>query len=119
MTTGIADFTHLRSPDRHREKKGTIRDSGPIVVVCGYDPAHGAHKLAGGDGFSASQSLIALWRNVTENNFKIIYPTAAGSLELDIAGTITKYSIGELNVEGEVTCTFEITPLRDYFTGPA
>jgi hypothetical protein len=28
LTTGIVDATHLRSPKRHREKKGTLRDSG-------------------------------------------------------------------------------------------
>jgi hypothetical protein len=119
MTTGVVDITHLRSPARHREKLATIRDSGPIVVRCGYDPTHGAHKQAGGDGFLPGFSLIALWRNVTENNFRIIFPTAASSLELDIVGTVTKYQINELTVETETECEFEITPLRDYFTGPA
>jgi hypothetical protein len=117
MTTGVVDITHLRSPARHREKLATIRDSGPITVRCGYDPTHGAHKQAGGDGFEAGQSVIALWQNVTENNFRIIFPAAAGSIELDIVGTVTKYQINELTTETETECELEITPLRDYSTG--
>ena len=33
MNTGVVDKTHLRSPGRHREKLGTIRDSGPITLA--------------------------------------------------------------------------------------
>lgn len=117
MTTGVVDVTHLRSPARHREKKATIRDSGPITVRCSYDPSHGAHKQAGGDGFAANQSLISLWQDVTENTFRIVFPSDAGSLDLDIVGTVTKYQISELTVDTETEVEFEITPLRDYSTG--
>ena len=117
MTTGVVDITHLRSPARHREKLATIRDSGPIVLRCGYDPTHGAHKQAGGDGFEPGQSLISLWQNVTENNFRIIFPSAVSSIELDIVGTVTKYQISELAVDTETEVEVEITPLRDYSTG--
>jgi len=117
MTTGVVDITHLRSPARHREKLATIRDSGPIVVRCGYDPTHGAHMQAGGDGFVEGKSLIALWQTVAQNNFRIVFPTAAGSIELDIEGTVTKYQISELSVEAETEVEFEITPLRDYSMG--
>jgi hypothetical protein len=114
MTTGIVDVTHLRSPGRHREKLGTIRDSGPIVLAGNYRPDHGAHLQGGGDGFDATHSLLTLWRTVAENNFEIELPSAAGSVVLPIRGTVTKYQIGALTLDGKTTFTCDITPLRDY-----
>jgi hypothetical protein len=123
MTTGIVPITHLRSPDRHQEKKGTIRDSGPIVLEGNYRPSHGAHKQVGGDGFDADHSLLSLWISVAENNFRIVLPDredagATGSplagIALDVRGTVTRYQIGELTTEGKVPFTAEVTPLRDY-----
>jgi len=119
LTTGVVDATHLRSPARHREKKGTIRDSGPITCAGHYVPGHGAHNIDGGDGFDATHNLIYLWRNVVENNFRITMPADAGSLTLDLRGVITKYQVGELSTENLCPFTLEITPLQDYFTGPA
>lgn len=122
-TTGTVDFTHLRSPDRHKEKKATIRDSAAIVLTGNYRPTHGAHMVAGGDGFNADHSLISLWRSCAENNFKIQLPDAAGlvgspsaDVQLPLVGTITKYEVGAMTLEGKVPFTCEITPLRDYFT---
>lgn len=116
MTTGVVDITHLRSPDRHREKKGTLRDSGPFVIECNYRPEHGAHQTSGGDGFSAATSLVSLWKNVTEANFRIDMPADAGSPELQFsfAGIVTKYQIGQVGIDSKVSCTIEITPLRAY-----
>ncbi len=54
-TTGTVDTTHLRSLNRHRERKLTLRDSGPFTLNCNYRPTHGAHMSAGGDGFSGYQ----------------------------------------------------------------
>lgn len=124
MTTGVIPVTHLRSPGRHHEKRATIRDSGAIVLECNYVPTHGAHKLSGGDGFGTTQSVVTLWRNVTENNFRIVLPDASstgGSPDtgevLDIRGTITNYTIGPLELEGKQSVTIEITPLQDYSDG--
>lgn len=124
MTTGVIQKTHLRSPGRHHEKLATIRDSGPITLECNYRPAHGAHKQAGGDGFSATHNLVKLWQNVTENTFKVIFPVAsdgevspAEGIELEIEGTITRYQIGQLTLEEKVPVTIEITPLQDYSDG--
>lgn len=126
MTTGIVDITHLRSPDRHREKKGTLRDSGAIVCEGNYRPNHGAHKRTGGDGFSATHNLLELWRNVTENNFQLVFPDredagASGSpltgIALDVAGVITRYQIGVMGLDTKVPFTLEVTPLRDYSAG--
>ncbi len=114
MTTGIVDTSHLRSPGRHREKKGTIRDSGPIALSGNYRPDHGAHLQAGGDGFAAGHSLLSLWRNVTECNFRIVMPEDAGSTVLPLRGTVTKYQIGAIGLDAKVPFTCEITPLSDY-----
>jgi hypothetical protein len=118
MTTPVIKVTHLRSPNRHEEKRATIRDSGPIVISGNYLPGHGAHKESGGDGFDADHSLLSLWQDVTENNFKIVFPDAADNLELIIRGTVTKYQPGELTTDGKMPFTAEITPLKDYFTNP-
>ncbi len=118
LTTGIVDATHLRSPARHREKKGTIRDSGAITCAGSYIPGHGAHILAGGDGFDATHNLIYLWRNVVENNFNLVMPADLGSQIIPIRGLISKYQPGELSTENIQSFTLEITPLQDYFTGP-
>lgn len=124
MTTGVVQKTHLRSPDRHHEKKATLRDSGPIVIECNYRPSHGAHQLGGGDGFSATHNLPQLWRNVTEASFRVILPDETGATgspntgeSLDIAGVVTRYQIGQLQTEDLVPVTIEITPLRDYSAG--
>lgn len=114
MTTGVVQITHLRSPGRHHEKKGTIRDSGAIVLMGNYRPDHGAHKQSGGDGFDDNHSLLNLWRNVVENNFKIVLPEDANNIEIPLRGVVTKYQIGEIGLDGKVPFTAEITPLRDY-----
>ena len=119
MTTGVVDATHLRSPNRHREKKLTIRDSAEITMKSTYVPGHGAHKQAGGDGFDADHNLIALWIACAENNFRITYPDALDNLEIDLRGGITTYHPGEITTEGLIPVDLGITPLRDYFTGPA
>jgi hypothetical protein len=119
-TTGIVDVTHLRSLDRHREKKGTIRDNGPFTLMGNYRPTHGAHLLAGGDGFSATHNLKALWTNVTEANFELVYPVDASSGSpaepevLPFRGLITKYQVGALTLDGKTGFTVEITPLRAF-----
>jgi len=126
MTTGVVNKTHLRSPGRHHEKLGTIRDSGPIALAGNYRPTHGAHKQVGGDGFDAAHSLLSLWRNVTQNNFKIVFPEEASgdgspvtAIELPLRGVVTRYQIGEMTLEGKVPFLCEITPLSDYSDGLA
>ncbi len=119
LTTGVVPATHLRSPNRHTEKKFTLRDSAAIAMTGSYLPGHGAHKIAGGDGFDATHNLIYLWINVVENDFEIEYPADLGSLVISVRGAITKYQPGQITTEGLVPFDFEITPSHDYFTGPA
>src|SRR5262245_17703353 len=73
MTTEVTDKTHLRSPDAHREKLATIRDSGAFAVEGNWRPLHGSQSNAGGDGH-ADGGLVYLWRRRAERNFKIIVP---------------------------------------------
>ena len=118
-TTGVIPKTHLRSPDRHHEKLATLRDSGAFVISGNYRPLHGAHQTEGGDGFSATKNLPYLWTNVVENNFKIVLPepgepvspSTAGEA-LTFAGVVTKYQIGNIELEGLISFTLEVTPLR-------
>jgi len=123
MTTAVVDVTHLRSPDRHREKIPTLSDSGPIVIEGNFRPSHGAHLLAGGDGFDATHNLQALRASAALNNFLIVLPTAAGTvgspaeaIALPLEGYVTKYEIGELTLEGKVPFVLEVTPAHAYFS---
>jgi hypothetical protein len=116
MTTPVLKVTHLRSPDRHEEKIPTISDSGPIVCTGTYRPDHGAHLIAGGDGFDADHNLQALRASAARNNFRIVLPSALGSEALPLVGVVTKYEIGELSNEGLVPFTLEVTPTRSYFS---
>lgn len=123
MTTPTIPVTHLRSPDRHEELIATISKSGPIVMNGTYRPGHGAHKLAGGDGFDASHNLQALRASAARNNFRIVLPEAAGlegspasAIALPLVGIVTKYEIGKLDNNGVVPFTLEVTPSRSYFS---
>ncbi len=118
LITGIVDGTHLRSPKQHREKKGTLRDSGAIVCDGFYIPGHGAHNVLGGDGFDEFHNLIVLWQTVAKNNYRIIMPDHFDNLTIDLKGVITRYQVGEMSTEVIVPFTLEITPTEDYWTGP-
>jgi hypothetical protein len=73
MTTEVVDKTHLRSPEAHREKLATLRDSGPFALEGNWRPTHGSQSNAGGDGF-VDGGLIYLWRTRAQRNFKILVP---------------------------------------------
>jgi len=123
FSAGVVDVTHLRSPGRHREKRGTIRDSGPITIVATYDRAHGAFMNAGGDGFDGTHSVLALARSMAENNFQLYEPDtplpdggspAETGDTTPFRGQITRFSISALTLENVREVTIEITPLSDY-----
>jgi len=131
LTTAVKEVTHLRSPDATREKIPTLSDSSPITVEGTYRAGHGAHLLAGGDGFDADHNLQALRKSRALNNFRIVLPDAAGfetagsppevsspatAIALPLEGYVTKYEIGELSTENEVPFMIEITPARAYFS---
>lgn len=123
LTTAVKEVTHLRSPDATREKIPTLSESSPITVEGTYRAGHGAHLLAGGDGFDATHNLQALRASRALNNFRIVLPEEAGTegspaeaIALPLEGYVTKYEIGELSTENEVPFMIEITPARAYFS---
>lgn len=117
LTTGKTRVTHLRSPNRHHEDKPTLSESQPVTVQGTFRPGHGAHKLAGGDGFSSSTNLQALRASAAETNFLIKLPDAFSVAEgLPLTGFVSKYEIGELNAENKVPFTLEITPVKSYYS---
>jgi hypothetical protein len=123
MTTGNVKVTHLRSPDAHHETIPTISDSGPIVLTGTILLSHGAHLLAGGDGFDADHNLQALRASRARNNFRMIMPEGAGlegspaaAIALPFEGFVSKYEIGELNLENEIPFTLEVQPMRSYYS---
>lgn len=109
MTTEVVDKTHLRSPDGHREKVATIRDSGPFTVTGNWRLDHGSHSNAGGDGFDIG--LIGLWRTRAERNFRIVLPDAT---VWPFRGVVTRYQPGAISVDSKIGFTAEITPLQDF-----
>ncbi len=113
MSTEVVDKTHLRSPDGHREKIATIRDSGPFTVTGNWRLEHGSHSNAGGDGFDVG--LIGLWRTREERNF-IIRLTLPSTTVIDwpFRGVVTRYQPGSISVDQKVGFTAEITPLEDF-----
>jgi Lambda phage tail tube protein, TTP len=88
MTTEVVDKTHLRSPDAHREKIATIRDSGPFALEGNWRPQHGSQSNAGGDGFTTG-GLVKLWRNRSERNMKIVVPIGRPGAAITITLTQT------------------------------
>jgi len=123
MTTGKTRVTHLRSEDRHHEDAPTLSESQDITIEGTYRPGHGAHLLAGGDGFDADHNLQALRASAARNNFRIVLPEAAGlegspaeAIALPLVGFVSKYEIGELGIDNKVPFTLVITPTKAYFS---
>ena len=117
LSTDVIEVTHLRSPNRHKEKRATMRDSAPISLEGNYRPDHGAHKVGGGDGFLADHSLLDLSISGAQNNFQFEVTLADGTTKtLPLVGSVTGYEVGEVAVGGKVPFTLMITPLKDYFT---
>lgn len=112
MTTEIVDKTHLRSPEAHREKIATIRDSGPFTITGNWRLKHGSHSNAGGDGHTIG--MIGLWRTKAERNFKIVLSDGSPATEWPFRGVVSRYQPGAIGLTERVTFTAEITPLQDY-----
>lgn len=85
MTTEVVDITHLRSPEAHREKRPTLRDSGPFALEGNWRPTHGSQSNAGGDGFTGG-GLIALWRRRVQTDFQIVVPVGDPGPSFAITG---------------------------------
>jgi hypothetical protein len=86
MTTEVTDITHLRSPEAHREKKATLRDSGAFALSGNWRPRHGSQNNVGGDGFNIG--LIGLWRTRQERNFVLQVPTETPGTPIPVTGIV-------------------------------
>ena len=114
MTAGIVNKTHLRSPGRAHEKIATIRDVGPFTMTGTLNMAHGSLNNAGGDGFDPPGGLIALHRNLTERNMKIVLSDGSPGTELPFRGVISRLNLGTVGLEELVKFTADVQPLGDY-----
>jgi hypothetical protein len=115
MKTDVVDKTHLRSPEAHREKLATIRDSGPFTLTGNWRPTHESQSNAGGGSSAfASGGLVALWRTRAEKNFKIVLSDGSPGTEWPFRGVVTKFQPGQIGVGTKVPFTAEITPLQDF-----
>lgn len=115
MTTAVADKTHLRSPEAHREKLATLRDSGPFTITGNWRPSHESHSNAGGGSGSFTQGgLMWLWRQRAERNFKIVLSDGSPGTEWPFRGVVTKFQPGQIGIDAKVAFTAEITPLQDF-----
>jgi hypothetical protein len=115
MSTAVVTKTHLRSPEGHQEKLAALRDSGPFQLTGNWRPTHQSQSNVGGGSTAfASGGLIALWRNRTERNMKIILSDGTPGTELPFRGVVTKFQPGVIGVNEKVNFTAEITPLRDF-----
>lgn len=113
LTTGVISKMHLRSIGRAEEKLATTRDYEPFTVRMQWNPTHGSQSQAGGDGFTGG-GLLALHAAATERNMKIVTAIGSPALEWPFAGVVTGYDVGEMNKDGLIDLTVEITPLFDF-----
>lgn len=115
MNTSVIDRTHLRSPNRHREKMAGIRDSGPWTVEMTYVPKHESQSSAGGgSGVYQGGGLIKWWIEATEKNWKIILNDGSPATEVPFRGFISRFQIGTITVDDKINVTMEITPMEDF-----
>lgn len=110
MTTAVVEKTHLRSPNRHREKIATISDRGPFTIMLNWRPEHGSQSNAGGDGF-AGGGLLALFLSKEERNFQILISDGSPDITWPFRGVVTRFQPGTIGVEEKIDATVEITPL--------
>lgn len=115
MNTAVIDRTHLRSPDAHREKMAGIRDSGPFTMSLIWLPEDESQSnTGGGSGSFTAGGIVALWRNRTERNMKIILGDSSPAIEWPFRGVITKFQPGTIGIDDKIGATVEVTPLQAF-----
>lgn len=117
MVTEDIDRTHLRSPDAHREHMPGIRDSGAFVVNMIWLPEEQSQSNAGGgSGAFASGGTIALWRDRTTHNFRIVLyrPGSPSFLTWPFRGYVSRFQPGEVGVADKINASAEFRPTEAY-----
>lgn len=114
MTTAVVDKTHLRSPNRHREKLVALRDSAAFVIKANWRPTDESQSNAGGGSVAfTGGGMLAKWISGEETNYKI--KLADGdTTEIPFRGSVTKFQPGGISGDLKVDVTIEITPLGDF-----
>ena len=77
-TTEVIDVTHLRSPDRHREKIAGMRDTTPFEIEGIWVPSDESQSNAGGGtaAFQSGGGLLGLQVSAEERNWVIEFDVA-------------------------------------------
>lgn len=120
IETADLDTTHLRSPNRHREHRAGIRDSGPIGIEAIFLPDDESQSYAGGgSGSFASGGMLKFAEDGINRNFIIkLNNVPAGSpdeqLALPFRGYVASWTPGEIGVDDKIMVAGSIQPSEDY-----
>lgn len=115
MNTADIDRTHLRSPDAHREHMPGMRDSGAFTCEMIWLPDEESQNNAGGGtGAFASGGTIALWRDRSINNFKIVVGRGSPQIEWPFRGYVSQFQPGVIGVDDKINATASFQPTQAY-----
>lgn len=117
MTTEDIDRTHLRSPDAHREHMPGIRDSGAFSVEMIWLPDEQSQSnVGGGSGAFSGGGTIALWRDRTIHNFRIVLfrPGSPAAVLWPFRGYVSQFQPGEIGVADKINATASFMPTEAY-----
>lgn len=120
IETADIDTTHLRSPNRHREHRSGIRDSGPISIEAIFLPDDESQSYAGGgSGSFTGGGMLKFAEDGLNRNFIIrLNNVPAGSpgqqLEMPFTGYVNAWTPGEIGVDDKILVTGSIMPSQDY-----
>ncbi len=120
-TTEVIDVTHLRSPDRHREKIAGMRDTTPFEIEGIWVPTDESQSNEGGGSLSfTSGGMLGLQVSAEERNWIIEFDVEQfGSPALQwgpFAAIVTAFTPGPIEANTPLTFTAQLTPLRDIST---
>lgn len=115
MTTEDIKRTHLRSPDAHHEHMPGLRDSSAFGVAGIWLPTEQSQSNAGG-GTGAFQSggTIALWRNRTVHNFKLVSSVGSPDVEWPFRGYVSQFQPGAIGNDDKIDFTAGFQPTQAY-----
>ena len=115
IETADIDTTHLRSPNRHREHRSGIRDSGQIGLEAIFLPDDESQSYAGGgSGSFQNGGMLKFAEDGVNRNFVIRLNTASPALELPFRGYVASWTPGEIGVDDKIMVNGSIQPSEDY-----
>lgn len=98
----MLDATHLKSPNRHREKISGLIDDGDIQVVVNYVPGGATDVL-----------VRAAKADGVLRDFMAVVPRAAAAWEITGTGIVTGWDRGEIVSDGVMRGTITLTVSGD------